>query len=140
MIRWRRAAPVVVCALAVATTLSTFGSWGASGDRTRNSYAIVDVVERAGVLSASSADLSGLWYFVPALCGLVLLCSALGRVAIAGALATTLGALVAAGGALVARSPLMVQPAATFGTLVGLCTILAGALALLTTTTRRNDE
>ena len=128
---------MVCAALAVVTTATTFAPWASSGDRVRTSYAVVDVVERAGVLTSSSATVSVVWYFVPALCGVVLVCASLGRVVIAGGSAVTLGALVAAGGVLVARSPLGTEPGATVGVLTGVCTALAGVAALVTITERR---
>ena len=50
---------LAIVVLASITTLSTFGPWGTSGTKTRSSYALVEVVERAGVLSPSLARLSG---------------------------------------------------------------------------------
>lgn len=138
----RRAHGVAVAsaALAVTTTVATFAPWASSGSKVRNSYAIVGIVDRAGVLSSSAAGLSGLWYFVPALCGVVLIAMAAGRVAIGAGAATTLGGIVAVGGLLVARSPLVLEPGATIAALAGVFTMVAGAVSLGIQTRRRDDE
>ncbi|MGK2930052.1 MAG: hypothetical protein ACSLFO_10800 [Acidimicrobiales bacterium] len=126
--------------LAVVTTATTFVPWGASGDKVRSSYAIVDIAERGGVLSAAASSLSVLWYFVPVLCGVVLISAAVRTVVITGVAATTLGALVAIGGMLVVRSPLVTEPGAVIGASAGVCTVLAGVATLTTNSMRRNDE
>lgn len=138
--RWRATAPALCAGLAMITTSATFAPWGSSGSRARSSYAIVDIAERSGVLSPSVASLSVVWYFVPVLCGLVLLATATRSVTLAGGAATTLGALVAIGGMLVVRSPLVTEPGAVIGASVGVCTVLAGATTLGTKSMRRNDE
>jgi hypothetical protein len=109
----------------VLTTASTFAPWGTSGTRSRNSYAIVDIADRAGVVPSSMAAVAVAWFLIPALCGLVLVALASRRVRLGAVLATTLGALVAVGGVLVARSPLAVEPGATLATAAGACTVLA---------------
>ncbi len=135
--RWSRVAPGVCGALAVVATATTVAPWGRSGRRVRTSYGLVDIVERAGVLSPRAADLSVLWYFVPALCGLVLVAFAIHRDAVAFVATATLGALVAAAGVLVARSPLVLQFGAASGIGAGCCAMLAGTAALVTITMRR---
>lgn len=122
------------------TTATTFVPWGASGTKVRNSYAIVDIAERGGVLSSSVASLSVLWYFVPVLCGVALLSAASRSVTITCGVATTLGALVAIGGMLVVRSPLVTEPGAVIGASAGVCTVLAGVATFATNSMRRNDE
>ena len=135
--RWLRIAPPLCGALALAATATTFAPWGRSGRRVRNSYRLVDVVERAGVLPHDVAGWSVVWFFVPALCGVALVAFALHRDAVAYAATASLGALVAVGGALVARSPLVLESGAALGTLTGICAMLAGTAALVTTISRR---
>ncbi len=119
-------------ALAVVTTAVTFLPWARSGARTRSSYAIVAVVERAGVLTGRLSDLSPFWFFVPALCGVGVVALALARHGIGYWATTSLGLVVAVGGALVVRSPLATEPGAVVGICCGASTTLAGALALAT--------
>ena len=100
-----------LAAVAAATsTAATFLPWASSGARTRTSYEIVDVVERAGVLSDSTEVLAGLWYLVPVACGLVLVGVAVRSVRLVTLTAGTIGCTVVAGGMLVARSPLGAEP------------------------------
>jgi hypothetical protein len=125
-------APALLGGLAVLTTASTFAPWGTSGTRSRNSYAIVDIADRAGVVPSSMAAVAVAWFLIPALCGLVLVALASRRVRLGAVLATTLGALVAVGGVLVARSPLAVEPGATLATAAGACTVLASVAVWVT--------
>jgi hypothetical protein len=118
--------------LGVATTVTTVFGWGRSGQRTRNSYAVVDAVEQAGVLEGSAARAAPLWFLVPALCGLALLALATRRHTIAGLATTTLGALVGTGAILVGRSPLVAQPAVGVAVVVGAATVLSGVAVLVT--------
>ncbi len=110
---------------AVATTVATFFPWASSGARTRSSYAVIDVAGRAGVLSDSTEGLSGLWYVIPLLCGMVLVGVALRSVFLVSLTAGTIGALVVVGGLLVARSPLGAEPGLYLA--VGFGTITAGS-------------
>ena len=119
-------------ALALLTTASTFAPWGTSGTRSRNSYAIVDIADRAGVVPSSMAAIAVAWFLIPALCGLVLVTIASRRVRLGAFCTSTLGALVAVGGVLVARSPLAVEPGATLGTAAGACTVLASVAVWVT--------
>ncbi len=135
--RWHHVAPGVCGTLAVVTTATTFGPWGRSGRRVRTSYGLVDVAERAGVLAPRMADLSVVWLFAPALCGVVLVAFALRHNAMGYVATVTLGALVATGGVLVARSPLVLQSGAAFGIATGCCAMLVGTAALVTITMRR---
>ena len=123
--------------MAAVTTATTFAPWGRSGTRTRSSYAIIDIVERAGVLSPAAARLSAAWFFVPALCGVVLVAGATRRVRLEASAAASLGLLVAVGAVLVARSPLVTEPGAILGALTGACTTVAGVIALVVTIKRR---
>ena len=118
--------------LALLTTASTFAPWGTSGTRSRSSYDIVDIADRAGVVPSSMATLAVGWFLIPALCGLVLIAAAWRRVRLGACCATSLGALVAVGGVLVARSPLAVEPGATLGTAAGACTVLASVAVWVT--------
>ena len=135
--RWHRVAPVACSVLAVVATATTFASWGRSGRRVRTSYGLVGIVERAGVLAPGVSRLSVVWFFVPALCGAVLITFALRRDVATYATTAALGAIVAVGGVLVARSPLVLQPGAAFGIGTGVSAMLAGTAALVTTITRR---
>ena len=118
--------------LALAATATTFAPWGSSGSRTRSSYDIVDVADRAGVLPETVGTLAVVWFFIPVLCGSVLLAVAWRRVRLAACGAATLGGLVTAGGVLVARSPLVSEPGVFVGVVVGGFTVLAGAVVLRT--------
>lgn len=130
--RGRAGVPVglVAAALAVATTASTFLQWARSGQRSRTSYEIVDVADRAGVLPPDAADVADLWFLVPAVSGAIVLALAARRPALAGAMTTTLGALVGTGAILVARSPLIAGPAVTVAAVLGACTALSGLAVL----------
>jgi len=123
----------VAAALAVATTATTPLAWGGSGSRWRSSYEVVDVAERAGVLPEGVAGLAAVWYLVPALAGAVVLAAALRRPRLAGALATTLGALVGTGAFLVGRSPLVTAAAVPAAAVLGATTVLCGGAAVLVT-------
>ena len=116
--------------LVVAATVVTFVPWGSSGSRARNSYEIVDVADRAGVVPASLGSLAMAWFLIPVLCGSILLAIAARRVRLAAGGAATLGGLVTAGGVLVARSPLVTEPGAFVGVGVGGLTVMAGAAVL----------
>ena len=118
--------------LAVATTITTFLGWGRSGARSRSSYELVDVAERAGVLAGTWAWSAALLYLAPALCGLVLVGLAGGRTSIAAVVATTLGALVGTAALLVVRSPLAAEPAAWAAVVLGAGTTLSGGAVLVT--------
>lgn len=118
--------------LAVATTLITFLAWGRSGQRSRSSYQLVEVADRAGVLPDRWASAANLLYLAPAACGLVLVGLASRRHALAGVATTTLGALVGTAAILVARSPLVVESAARAAVLLGAGTTLSGIAVLRT--------
>lgn len=129
----RRAGPIagtVPVALVLATTATTFLQWARSGERSRSSYELVDVADRAGVLPDRVAGVAPLWFLVPAAGGLVILAVAARRHAMAGALMTTLGALVGTGAILVARSPLVAGPAVVVAGMLGACTVLSGVAVL----------
>ncbi|MDZ7676865.1 MAG: hypothetical protein U5K30_17595 [Acidimicrobiales bacterium] len=126
-------------ALTTVTTVLTALPWGSSGDRARSSYQIIEVVERAGVMPSSTAGLAPVWLFVPALCGAAVLAAAFHAPRLAAGLAGTLGSMVVVGGVLVARSPLITEPAATASVLAGTGTT-ATAVATLATTWRRKRE
>ena len=116
--------------LVLATTATTFLAWGRSGERSRNSYELVDVADRAGVLPGSVSGIAPVWFLVPAACGVAVLAVAARRHALAGALTTTLGALVGTGAILVARSPLVAEPAVVAAGVLGACTVLSGVAVL----------
>ena len=120
-----------------ATTLATFLPWASSGARTRTSYEIVDVVERAGVLSDSTEALAGLWYLVPIVCGLALVGVAIRSVRLVTLTAGTLGLTVVAGGMLVARSPLGAEPGLYLAAGLGVVTIASGIGTQIMTKRRR---
>ncbi len=131
-VRRRDVVAVVAGGLAVATTLTTFLDWGRSGQRSRTSYQLVDVAGRAGVLPERWATAANLLYLAPAACGLVLLGLAARRHALAGVATTTLGALVGTAAILVARSPLVAEPAARAAVLLGAGSVLGGFAVLFT--------
>jgi hypothetical protein len=121
---------VVAAGSGLLATAITFLGWGRSGRRTRTSYELVDIADRAGVLPDTLAGIAPIWYLVPALCGLLVLAAAVRRHRIAGAAATTLGALVGTGAVLVERSPLVAAPAARAALVLAVCTVLSGAAVL----------
>ena len=131
-------ARMVMAGSALVTTAATFAPWATSGTRTRSSYEVVDVADRAGVVPASLAPLAPTWFLIPLLCGLVLVATASSRVRLSAVGAGTLGALVAVGGVLVARSPLVVEPGATIGSAAGVCTVSAAIVVLVTARTGRS--
>lgn len=118
--------------LALVTTASTFLGWGRSGQRTRSSYDLVDVAARAGVLDDDLAWAAPLWFLVPAACGLALVALAAHRHLVAGAITTTLGALVGMGAILVDRSPLVAEPAVGVAVVLGGATVLSGVAVVVT--------
>lgn len=124
--------------LSALTTVLTALPWGSSGDRSRSSYEIVDVVDRAGVMPPSTAGLAPLWFFVPALCGAAVVAAALHAPRSASILAGTLGAVVVVGGVLVARSPLLTEPATIASVFAGAGTTTT-AVATAATTWRRHE-
>ncbi len=113
------------------TTVTTFLPWGASGERTRSSYEIVDVADRAGVLDSGLAGLAWVWFLVPVLCGGALLALAVARPTTVGALSTTLGTMTVVGGVIVARSPLVTQLGAYAAIVTGGVTACVGAATLI---------
>ena len=123
---------LVVGGLTLTSGAATFAPWGASGERARNSYEIVDIAGRADVIPGSLAGAAQLWFLVPVLCGVVLLAIAARGVRLAGAVAATLGGLVGAASVLVARSPLVLEPGAIIGAVAGGCTVIAGGAVLVT--------
>lgn len=130
--RRRDVTVLVAGALALATTVTTFLDWGRSGRRSRSSYELVDVADRAGVLPERWAAAAGVLYLAPAACGLVLVAAAARRHTLAGVATATLGALVGTAAILVARSPLVAEPAARAAALLGAGTALSGFAVLVT--------
>lgn len=128
--RQRELAALTAGLLAVATTVATFLGWGRSGQRSRSSYELVDIADRAGVLPDAWAWAAPLLYLAPAVCGVVLVALAFRRAALAGAAATTLGALVGTASLLVIRSPLVAEPAAWAALVLGAGTTLGGVAVL----------
>lgn len=124
-------------AATTAATLATFLPWGSSGARTRTSYEIVDVVERAGVLSESTELLAALWYLVPLVCGLALVGVAIRSVRLVTLTAGTIGCTVVAGGMLVARSPLGAEPGLFLATGLGVVAAVSGIGTQIMTKRRR---
>lgn len=116
----------LTAAATAATTVATFLPWASSGARTRTSYEIVDVAERAGVLSDSTEAVAGLWYLVPVVCGLALVGVAARSVRLVTLTAGTIGLTVVAGGMLVARSPLGAEPGLFLATGLGVVAIASG--------------
>lgn len=129
------AGAVAVAAGSTIATISTFGPWATSGARARSSYGLVDVAERAGVVPAWVAPYTWTWFLVPVLCGAVLVAVALRRVRLAAIAAATLGTLVTTGGVLVARSPLVIEPAAIIGAATGGVTVVTGVAVHVTALT-----
>ncbi len=136
--RWTDRASAACALLAVTTTATTFLPWVDTGARTRTSYDVVTVAERLGVIDPPWAGLSALWYFVPVLCGVVLVAVAVRWNRVGQVAATTLGAIVTAGAVLVVQSPLITGTEVLGAVIGGGCTFLAGAAALVVTTVRRN--
>jgi hypothetical protein len=130
--RRRDLAGWVAGVLTLVTTATTFLGWGRSGQRVRTSYELVDVADRAGVLADDAAWAAPLWFLGPAACGAVLVALAAHRRALAGALTTTLGALVGTGAVLVDRSPLVAEPAVGVAVVLGAATALSGVAVLVT--------
>lgn len=128
----RDSVAAVAVALALAATTTTFLDWGRSGQRSRSSYQLVDVADRAGVLPDRWAGWAAVVYLAPAACGVVVIAFAARRHLIVGLATTTLGALVGTAALLVARSPLVVEPAGWAAVLVGAGTTLAGVAVLVT--------
>jgi hypothetical protein len=127
--------------LAAGATAATFAPWGGSGSRSRSSYEILDVADRAGVVPESAGGVVVAWFLVPLLCGAVLVAVAAGKARLAAALGATLGAFVTTGGVLVARSPLTTEAGAVLGIVIGGCTVLmAIAVASDGRRGRRDDE
>lgn len=116
---------------AAVATVTTFGPWGGSGQSTRSSYALVDIAGRAGVVPASVAGMTWIWYLVPVLCGLAFVGAAAHRPRAAGAFSTTLGALVVTAAVLVSRSPLVVEAGAVAGGFAGAATMMTGAATVV---------
>lgn len=130
--RRRDAAGVAAGVLALVTTLATFLPWGRSGQRRRSSYQLIDVADRAGVLPSGWSSAATLLYLAPAACGVVLVALAARRHTVAGLATTTLGALVGTAAILVARSPLVAEPATRAAVLLGAGTTLSGVAVLVT--------
>jgi hypothetical protein len=86
--RQRELAALTAGLLAVATTVATFLGWGRSGQRSRSSYELVDIADRAGVLPDAWAWAAPLLYLAPAVCGVVLVALALRRAALVGGTAS----------------------------------------------------
>lgn len=107
---------------AVATLVATFLPWASSGARARSSYALVDIVERAGILSPTWAGLSNLWFLLPVLVGAALLAVSVGSARLVALTTGTIAVLVITGGLLVARSPLVVEPGLVLAVGTGVCT------------------
>ena len=63
----RHRLPFVLAALAAFATATTFAPWAASGERSRSSHQLVDVAERAGILTDSAAPMAVVWYLGPLL-------------------------------------------------------------------------
>lgn len=118
--------------LALATTATTSLDWGRSGERSRTSYELVEVVDRAGVLDGAAARWAPLWFLVPTICGIALVALATRRHVVAGLVTATLGALVGTGAILVDRSPLVAEPAVWVAVALGGATVLSGAAVLVT--------
>ena len=98
-----------------------FLPWGASGRRERSSYALVAVVGRLDILGDPWAALTKAWYLAPLAAAAVWLAAALGRPAVARALAAVLAVGATALAVAVRRSPLVDR--------VGTCaTILAAGV------------
>ncbi len=132
----RRRAPdplaIIATVLALATTAATVPGWASSGERTRTSYELVEVADRAGVLDDGAAWAAPLWFLVPAACGLALLALALRRHVVAGVVTATLGGLVGTGAILVDRSPLVAEPTVGVAVVLGASTALSGVAVLVT--------
>lgn len=118
---------------ALVTLGATFLPWASSGARSRSSYAIIDVVERAGVLSPPWAGLSTAWFLLPVLVGAALLAISVGSVRLVALTTGTIGILVITGGLLVARSPLVVEPGLVLAVGAGACTGCTGIGTMIST-------
>ena len=132
-LRHARFGPFAAAFGAVVTLGATFLPWASSGARSRSSYAIIDVVERAGVLSPTWSGLSRLWYLLPVLVGAALLAVAIGSVRLVALTTGTIGVLVITGGLLVARSPLVVEPGLLLAVGAGACTGCTGIGTMIST-------
>jgi hypothetical protein len=128
--RTSEVAAAVAAALGVLAAAVTPLPFARSGTRWRSSYELVDIAERAGVLPDAIAGLAPLWFLVPALAGAAVVAAALRRPAIAGGLATTLGALVGTGSLLTWRSSLTTGAVVVVAIVLGAATTLGGAVAL----------
>lgn len=128
-----RVARNAAAASAVATLATTFLPWASSGSRARSSYAIIDIVERAGVLSSTLASLSGFWFLLPVLVGATLLAVSVGSARLVALTTGTIAVLVITGALLVARSPLVVEPGLVLAVGAGACTGCTGIGTLILT-------
>lgn len=118
---------------ATATLVATFLPWASSGSRSRSSYAVIDVVERAGVLSPTWTSLSALWFLLPVLVGATLLAVSVGSARLVALTTGTVSVLVITGGLLVARSPLVVEPGLVLAVGTGACTGCTGIGTMILT-------
>jgi hypothetical protein len=98
--------------------------WARSGDRARNSFALVRLARRLEVVPDALAPLAVAWFLLPVLVGVAWLCFGLGRSRATSAISATAGALALGGVAAVAASPLRLEVGAGV-------TAAGGALALL---------
>lgn len=121
----------VTAAVTAALLVVTFAPWGRSGERTRNSYELVDVVGPAGVVSAARAELAQFWYCVPVLCALVFVCGFWVARRTAGALVAIVGVSVVTFAYLVDRSALVATTGCHTALVVGTAAALWGVVLLV---------
>ena len=100
--------------------------WARSGQRERNSYALVDSAGASGVVPEHLESAIGLWYLVPVAGGIALIGEALGARRSAGVAVATLGAAVTVFAIQVDRSPLVSLGATQTAIAVGVVAIAWG--------------
>lgn len=128
------------CVVVGSLLVAGFGflPWGASGRAERSSYALVSVADRLEVLDGWGAVLVKAWYLAPALAAVVWLATALGRTAVARAVAATLALGGVALAIVVRRSPVLDRPGPC-ATIVAACVVGLGLLAPLAERGRNNQ-
>lgn len=119
--------PIVTVAAACAVVAAAFLPWGRSGQRSRSSFELVDVAERAGLLPSPWAGLAPIWYLVPALVGLAVIALAVGRPTMSAVLGGVIGVMSITGSTLLFRSPLIPEIGAWTALVTG-TVATAGAL------------
>ncbi|HUW02971.1 MAG TPA: hypothetical protein VMW08_11505 [Acidimicrobiales bacterium] len=94
---------------AVVAAACTFLGWAASGRSVRSSYGLFQAAGRAGLLPESVEQLGLLFFFVPAVAGAGVIAAGLGRGRLAATLALVVGLATITAALLVVLSPLSVR-------------------------------